>query len=114
MDFRRREDEHHMSRRLFQCLEKRVKRRIGQHVDFIDNVHAIVPPEWPEPHILTPVATLDANERLSISRFDSAKRNQRRILGLDDQDVARCGKIGNDPIVTIEDCTGKPGPCASK
>ena len=36
-----RQNEHRMRRRLFERLQKRVERRLGQHVDFVDDVYLV-------------------------------------------------------------------------
>ena len=41
--FRRAKDEHDVRWRLFQCLEKRVERRLRQHVDLVHDVHLVTP-----------------------------------------------------------------------
>ena len=45
VDFSRRKDKHRVRRGLFQCLQERVERRIGEHVDFVDDVDPIGAPE---------------------------------------------------------------------
>jgi len=55
-DIRRREDELHVRRRLFQGLEQRIERCRGQHVDFVDDVNLCSGRGWAETDVGAQVA----------------------------------------------------------
>ena len=51
-----RKDKHDMGGRLFQCFEQRIEGRIRQHVDFVDDVDAVLPTKRGELDVLSDLA----------------------------------------------------------
>lgn len=81
VNFRRREDEHDVGRRLFQSFEQSVERRVGEHVHFIDDVDTILSSERGELDILANFPhVVHARIRRAVDFDDIYRRTLRDFL----------------------------------
>ncbi len=58
MNFGGREDKHDMTRGFLECLQQRIERRIGEHVDFIDDVDPVPASEVGKIYIISNLSNI--------------------------------------------------------